>query len=312
MLNFLTALILTCLLLTPAAFAEKKVDSQKSSTKESLNQQVSQSKKDHRKSRLGVDQSDFMPSDGEFGLILSYSMDYDSLQTQSPETVRHFLGATGTYSFSKNLSAYGSMSVGHETNKFNIVRDNPEDNFHGISNLNMGMVYSLSQQPSWLARNAFTLNVGFPISERSRVNKQFINLSLSNYLQTKSWNRLSIYNRMTANVIGQTLKFSVWNDDGFSGDQLNRDWLVQTATGINVRITQRIGLRSSLNINNVHFLDGTWNLSFGNQTAVFANYFGVQFYAQMFNRSYAENQTLQPLYYDKYRRFFAAGMTYAF
>jgi len=303
--TLLFILSFTFLYLAPvqALSKEKSLKSSKVKTKK---------KKKSTQKRLGIDQSDFMPSAREFGFIFSYSFDYNSLQNVSPHQINHYLGVSATYSIDKNFSSFMSMSVRHTSENLNVIRRGPEDNFHEISNLNLGAVYSHLKNGPWLARNAVTLSASFPLSERSRVNMEFIRLNLSHYIQSKPWNRISFYNRIRGNLLANRSRFSIWDNDGFSGGTLNRDWLIQNSAGANVSITDRIGLRSSLTLNNTHFLDGSWDFSFGNQVSVFANYFGVQFYLQMFNQSYPENEGLQLIYYDQYRRFFAGGLTYAF
>lgn len=262
--------------------------------------------------RLGVDQSDFMPEAGKFGVILSYSFDFDSLQTTDPPQLNHYLGVSGTFSIDRNFSAFVSMSASHRSENFRVIRRGPNDNFHEISNLSLGTIYAHQKNPSWVVRNALTFSSTFPLSERSRVDQQFINLNLAHYIQSKPWMRLSLYNRLRANFLGNRLRFSVWDNDGFSGGRTNRDWLVQNAIGVNFKVAKRIGIRSSFTVNNTRFLDNSWNLAFGNQISIFANYSGFQFFLQMFNSSYPENESLQILYYDPYRRFFAGGLTYAF
>ena len=116
------ALALSILLPLSAAGAES---GDKASKQKSVKAKLKEpSKKDLARKKIGVDQSDFMPSANSFGLITSYSLNYDDLQQESRKSVNHRLGVAGTYSFNRSLSTYASLSVSHQTQDEKIVRQN--------------------------------------------------------------------------------------------------------------------------------------------------------------------------------------------
>lgn len=259
------------------------------------------------KKKIGVDQSDFMPSANSFGLIVSYAAFYDDLEQVDQKTVQHRVSFAGTYSFDKYWSSYGALGFSHQSYGSNIVKENDNDDFHEISDLNLGLVYTKMNPLSFVSRSSNTLNVGLPVSERARVDKHIANISLTNFMQSHSWNRFSLFNRFTGNFIWNTQRFST-----FMNDEMNRDWLISNSFGFTYMITNRWGARWNFRADTLRSLDGSWELSFGDNISTFANISGFQIFASMVNNSYQENERVDLGYYDKYRRFFLGGVTYAF
>ena len=260
-----------------------------------------------KKKKIGVDQSDFMPDANRFGFIVSYGASYNDLELVDTKTVNHRVSFSGTYGFDKHWSSYASIGASHETYDGNIYRANDSDNFHNLSNLNLGVVYSKMKPLSFVRRSSNTLNIGLPVSERSRVDNHIGTISLTNFMQSYDWNRFSVFNRALVQYLGQTQRFSVFNND-----TLNRDFLLSNSFGLTYMPLKRVGLRYSVRINGVRFLDSSWNVSFGNNASIFANYFGVQFFASMINNSYPEDERIDLVYFDEFRRTFMGGLTYAF
>ncbi len=272
------------------------------------------SKADEGKKKIGVDQSDFMPSANSFGLIVSYSANYNDLEQVNQKTVGHGVSIAGTYSFDKHFSSYGAIGFQHQSYDSNIVRDNDNEEFHQVSNLNLGLVYTKMKPLSFISRSSNTLNVGLPVSERARIDKHIANLSLTNFMQSYGWKDFSLFSRLTANYLWNTQRFSLYSNDrlGLVGDVLNRDLLLSESFGVTYMVTQRWGVRWNFSANIVRFLDDSWSLSFGDNISTFANVSGFQLFASMINNSYQENERIDLGYYDKYRRIFLGGVTYAF
>jgi len=262
---------------------------------------------DTKKKKIGVDQSDFMPAANKFGLIATYNTSYNSLEQTDLKTYRHRLNFAGTYSFSKSWSSYAAIGVSHESTGDKIVRENDSDPFHEFSNANVGVVFSKMKPIRYIRRSSNTLNIGLPVSRRSRVDKHVANISLTNFLQSYSWNRFSLFNRLTGNYLWQTQKYSL-----FLNDRLNRDLLVSNSFGATYMPLQRLGVRVSLRADGTRYLDSSWDMTFGNNVSLFANYFGCQFFAALINNSYQENERIDLGYYDKYRKIYLAGVTYVF
>ena len=298
----LTFILIFLLLGAPLSYAAPTEKSSESKVKAKLNKKGNKARK-----RIGVDQSDFMPSANNFGFITSYVVNYDDLQPVDDKTVNHRIGLAGTYSFSRATSVYAAMSVTHQTQDTKIVRENDTDQFHGVSNLNLGTVYTYSPEMSFVARSSNTFNVALPISERSQVDNHICSFSATNFLVSPGWNRFSLYSRVTANFLWNQLRFSVFNRD-----QLNRDWILAGTFGVNYQVLKSVGIRASVSSNNTRYLDGSWENSFGNRFAVFSNIKGYQIFASLANFSYPENDRLDVTYFDEYRRNFTLGVTHAF
>lgn len=289
------------------ALAETK----ESESTESQTQVKTSAKKDTKrvvktKNRLGVDQSDFMPSEQQFGFIVSYSAGYDQLQQEEAKSITHNISIAGTYSFNQKFSSYAAVALSHESQGEKIVRENDTDQYHGLSNFNLGLVYTFSPNIAFINRSSNTLNISLPLSERSQIDEQIMSASLVNFMTTKSWMKLSLFNRLNTNYLWNTQKFSIFDNT------LNRDWLLSETFGVNYQVLQSVGLRASLQVSQVRYLDSTWDLNFGNQFAVFSNLYGFQLFAAYSNFSYPENDRLDIGFYDKYKRFFSMGVTYAF
>ena len=284
-------------------YAEEKAQEKSSKVKLTVTDKAAKK----QRSRLGVDQSDFMPSEQQFGFVTSYSMSYDDLQQENPKTLSHMVSLAGTYSFSKATSAYAALAVTHDSEGNRIVRENDTDQYHGISNFNLGLVYTFSPEVMFISRSSNTINLSLPLSERSQIDKHILSASLVNFMTSGSWNKLSLFNRLSANYLWNTYKFSI-----FDNDTLNRDWLVTESLGVNYQVLRAVGIRVSGQASMVRFLDSTWEMSFGNQFAIFSNISGFQVFASMSNHSYPENNRLDLGYYDKFRRIYSMGVTYAF
>ena len=253
-----------------------------------------------------------MPEANSFGVIVSYGVRYNDLQLVEEKTYQHRLSLAGTYSFNKYWSAYGAVSASHQAQGDKIVRSNDTDDFHEISNLNFGAVYSKMKPLSFVNRSSNTLNVGLPVSRRSRVDKHVASLSLTNFMQSYSWKNFFLFNRLSGNYLWNTQRFTLFNNDVFRGGRLNRDWLVSNSFGVTYMVLPRLGARFNYRADMVRFLDGSWEMSFGNNFSVFTNIKGFQVFASMINNSYEENERIDLSFYDKYRRIFLGGVTYAF
>ena len=257
--------------------------------------------------KLGVDQSDFMPSANNFGAVVFYGGRYDDLQQTTEKTMVHTLAVSGTYSFSDRLSSFASIAFDHETNKNKIVRDNSQDDFHRMSDASVGAIYNVRKPTPYLLMNSTTFTVSLPVSERSRFDKTRFYTAISNYTETNSWHKVSVFYRVTADYLSNRLRFSVYD-----GDALNRDVNVLNIFGMNYLIFPWMGLRASLVTQTTRFLDNSWDLTFGNRLSVYSNIYGFQVTAGILNNAYPENDRLVVDYYDRYRRLYSIGVTYAF
>lgn len=283
--------------------------SQTSKTKAEVKKKKNQSKK-----KIGVDQSDFMPDANSFGFIVTYAASYNDLEQIDTKTVNHRVSFAGTYSFDKHWSAYGAIGASHESNGSKIVRDNDNDQFHRLSNLNVGAVYTKNKPLSFVRRSSNTLNVSLPVSERAQIDKHVANISATNFMQTYSWNKFSIFNRFSGNFLWNTQRFTIFDNpqSGNRGDRLNRDWLVSNSLGVTYMILPRVGARFNYRVDMVRFLDDTWSMSFGDNFSLFANVSGFQLFVTTINNSYLENERIDLGYYDRFRRVYLGGVTYAF
>lgn len=261
-----------------------------------------------KKTRVFVgDQSDLMPSANSFGLITSYTLSFDQLAQVEMKTVSHRVGLAGTYSFDKFWSAYAALAANHETYSNKIIRDNEKDYFHKISNVNMGLVHNINNPVTYMRRMSNTLNLALPVSERSRVDKHIANIGFTNFIQSGRWANMFLFNRFNLDFLWNTQKFSL-----FSGDIMNRDWLISNSFGLHYQAFDRVGFRVSSRLNSIRYLDKSWNLGFGSNISIFTSLAGLQIYVGMINNSYPENERLDFGYYDKYKRLFIGGVTYAF
>jgi len=260
-----------------------------------------------KRKKLGVDQSDFMPAENRFGAILSYGLRYDDLQQTKKKTVGHVVSLAGTYSFSEKWSSYLSVSFAHDTAGGEIVKENDDDEYHAMSDLNAGVVYTLRQPLQYLAVNSTTFNLSLPVSERSQIDKNVVDATVSNYTQSKSWYRFSLFNRANVDYLWNRLKFSVYD-----GDTLNRDWLFANGLGFNYQILDNVGFRASLAMEMSRYLDDSWDLTFGNRLTIYSNFKGFQVFASVVNNAYPENERVDIDFYDKYKRLYSVGVVYAF
>ncbi len=257
--------------------------------------------------KLGVDQSDFMPKANNYGAVIYYGGRYDDLQQTTEKTVLHSLGISATYSFTDRLSSFLSVGFDHETNKNKIVRDNDQNDYHQMSDISLGMIYNIRKPTPYLLMNSTTLTLSLPTSERSQYDKTLFDLTLSNYLESNQWNRVSLFYRLTGDYLSNRLRFSV-----YEGDTLNRDWNFSNIIGLNYLILPGLGVRVSFVTQNTRFLDNSWDMTFGNRISMYGNLFGFQISAGMLNNAYPENDRLLVDYYDKYRRLYSVGIAYAF
>ena len=296
-LKILLILILTAIAL-PTLGKEKKVNVTK--------KVITKKNTALKKKRIGVDQSDFMPSANNFGLIASYGLTYNELEEVERKTVNHFISLAGTYSFDKHWSSYLSSAVSYQTYNNNVFRENESDQYYNMSNTNLGVVYSKMRPLSFVRRSSNTLNFSLPTSERSQVDNHVMAISLSNFMSSYSWKRFSLFNRLHANFL--------WNQERFSRttDLVNRDWLVSNSTGLTYLITNKFGVRASFRANYTRYISGEWIQGFGNGVSLFGNLGGFQVYASMVNNAYPENERLDVFFFDEYRRLYSMGVTYAF
>ena len=264
-----------------------------------------------KKKTIILDQSNLMPTSHKFGFIGKYSIYYNDLEQVKSKTNKHKISFSNAYSFDKNWSAYGSIGMSHESYKRHIVRDTKSDPFHKISNINLGIVYRrnkpFDKYFDSLSKSSSTFNLSLPTSERSRVDKHIANVSLSYFIQTHKWNNFSLFNRLSTNYIWNTQRFSLFLDD-----QMNRDWLTSNSLGLTYMIAEMIGLRFIYRANMKRYLDGSWNLDFGNNLSLFTQLNNFNFSLSMINNSYQENDKIDLGYYDKYRKTFIGGVTYVF
>ncbi len=259
-----------------------------------------------KKTKLGVDQSDFMPSANRFGLIASYIFRYNQLEQVEMKTTRHVLSLAGTYGIDKHWSGYSALGLIHESYSGNIVRNSKSEPFHQFSNLNMGVVYSKAKPLSFINRSSNTLNISLPTSELSRYDKHIGSVSLTNYMGSYSWNKLILFNRIMANYLWNSQKYSI------TTDLINRDWLLANSVGVTYVPWSYLGLRVSFNTSAEHYLDEKWILTTGNNITLFANAQRFQLFLSYLNQSYPENDRIDPITFDRYRRLISGGITYSF
>lgn len=291
-----------------AVFAQDNQDqtNEKSQSEKSDKTLNTQNNKSIQKKKIGVDQSDFMPSSHHFGVVTSYILRYNNLEQVKYKAIQHQLTIAGTYSFDEFWSSYASMALYHETYQDKIFRPNNTDRFHSLSDINLGLVYSKMKPLSFVRRSSNTLNITLPTSEQSQEDQQVTNISLSNFMQSHSWKNFALFNRFLINYGWNRLKYSR------TTDLINNDWTLMNSFGLNYVPTPLFGLRASFNMSTTRYLNDVWNMGFGNGFAIFSNWQGFQFYASMVNQSYPEKYRIDPIYFDRYRQLFSAGVTYAF
>ena len=125
-------------------------------------------------------------------------------------------------------------------------------------------------------------------------------------MTSPSWNNISLFNRFFVDYLWNSQKYSV------TTDLINRDFLASNSLGINYFPVSWIGFRMSQRIDYERDLNGKWIQSFGGNFAIFSNIKGVQVFASYINSSYPENDRLDVTFFDKYRRLYSFGLTYAF
>ena len=126
-------------------------------------------------------------------------------------------------------------------------------------------------------------------------------------MESYRWKGLSLFDRVSANYLWNTQRFSLFLDD-----QMNRDWLVSNSFGLTYMFLETLGVRFIYRADMKRYLDESWDLGFGNNLSLFANLSSFQVFLSMINNSYQENDRIDLGYYDKYRRIFTGGVTYAF
>lgn len=259
-----------------------------------------------KKKKLGVDQSDFMPEENNFGLVASYSLFYNELEQVERKTVSHSFSLSGTYSFDKHWSTYISSAILYQTFNNKVFRENESEDYYNLSNTNVGVIYSKMKPLSFIRRSSNTLNVSLPTSQRSQDDQHKMALSYTNFMGSYGWKSFSLFNRLHANFLWNELKFSR------TTDLVNRDWFIANSFGINYLITRRVGVRASLRLNYTRYITGEWIQGFGDDLSAFANLSGFQLFASYSNNAYPENDRLDIFFFDEYRRFYRFGVTYAF
>jgi hypothetical protein len=257
--------------------------------------------------RIGVDQSDFMPEENNFGLIGSYVLTFNELEEVERKTVLHRFSLAGTYSFSSQLSGYVVMNMAHESYQNKIFRENDSDPYHTISDFNFGVIYTSVNPLKFIRRSSTTLNLALPVGERSRVDRQIGSVAITNFLQGNSWKGFFIFNRFNSQYVQQSQRFSL-----FEEDTLNRDLLISESIGLTYLPSSYIGVRWSVRADLLRYLDQSWDLSFGNNISLFSNFSGFQIFASLINNSYPENERIDVSYYDRFRRIYMMGVTYVF
>lgn len=280
--------------------------SKKNSKTEIAAKKKNKDQKPLKKKKLGVDQSDFMPSAQSFGFILGIGASYNRLEQVESKTINHRLNLAGTYSFDNHWSTYVAGSIRYETFNGSVFRANDSDQFYNPSDINLGVVYSKMKPLSFVRRSSNTLDISIPTSERSRFDGYKTSISLTNFMQSYSWNKFSIFNRVFADYLVNEYKYSV------TTDLINRDWLISNSIGVNYMYSSYLGIRASFRVNGVRYISRDWNVSFGNSISVFSNISGFQVFANFINNSYPENDRLNLNYYDQYRQIISGGITYAF
>ena len=159
------------------------------------------SEKELEKKKLGVDQSDFMPESNSFGLIFSYRTSYDQMEQVERKSYNHFLGIAGTYSFDKHWSSYMATGLSYETFGNNVYRETQEDYFYNMADVSFGLIYSKMKPLSFVRRSSNTLDITLPTSERAQIDEHRLYLSLTNFMTSYTWKKLSLFNRINANYI---------------------------------------------------------------------------------------------------------------
>jgi len=260
-----------------------------------------------KKKIIGTDRSEFMPEENNFGFVFSYWAGYDHLEQVQYKTVKHQLGISGSYSFDKALSIYSAIGLGYSTYKNKIFKENDDDSYGQLSNLDIGAVYAFRPKASFLRMHSNTFNVSLPVSEESRFDQHRGEYTLTNFLFTQPWHGFSLANRVTAEYLKKKYKFSVFNDG-----QLNRDLVFMESISLIYQVIDIVSLRFGVAADYTRYLDDSWDMNFGNQASIIVNYWGAQFFATMVNRSYPENERMDFGYYDRYRRLYRVGITYAF
>ena len=260
-----------------------------------------------KKTKLSLDQSDFMPSNRRFGFIGTYSISYNNIEPVNKKNHNHNLSFSIAYKLNQSWSLYSSISLSHQSQGFNIVRTDKRGSFHKISNLNIGAVHEQSQFIKFINRSSSTLNISLPVSERSRFDKHIASISASHFMGGYSWKGISPFIRLSSNYLWNTQLFSQ-----FLNDKINRDWLLSSGFGLNYIFLDQFGLRFSYQADIVRSLDGSWSQSFGNNLSLLSNIGSAQISIGIVNNSYPENDRLDVGYYDKYQRIIHGNITYAF
>ena len=258
------------------------------------------------KEKVGSDQSDLMPSKKKFGFIGTYTISYDGLEPVKPKTNKHRLSLSGAYGFDEYWSVYGGFSLGYESYKMNIFRYHDSDPFYRISDLNLGVVHTQGEL-NFLRKSSTTFNIGLPVSERSRVDKHVANLSLSYFMESYAWKGFYLFDRTSVNYLWNTRKFSLFLDD-----QMSSDWFLSNSLGLKYVFLKRFDIRFLYRANMKRYVDGSWDLEFGNNLSFYAYFKRFYLFVSMINKSYQENDRIDLGYYDPYRRVFIGGVTCVF
>ena len=242
----------------------------------------------------------------KFVFSLGYEIAYNDLEEVDEKTLNHQVDVLGAYKLNRHTSIYGNLGFNHQTKGQYVFRDNDTDEYHSVAFLNFGVYSKMSALPKYFRKSAYRFVLSLPVTRKNIIDGHLVTASASNVTTTQAWNKFSIFNKFSARYTWHRLKFSM-----YSNGRLNRDWLLSESLGLAFDPEDNLGVRFSLGVHSVRYLDSSWDLSFGNQLSIFYNQWDLQFFVSYINDSYPENDRLDFGYYDKYRKLYIVGVTYA-
>ncbi len=246
-----------------------------------------------------------VPTPEVWGIQLFYGGSYNALQTQKVKTLSHRLGLSLSYNLVSSWHLSSSIGVNHMSHGRAIYKSNDSEYFHNLSYADISISKSGFKSFSFIGYGSYSLTYNFPLDIRSRWDKKNGDLSASLFLQSKSWNRLSIYHSTSLSYALHTMRFS-----SYSGDRLNSNFNALHSLGLSFRFLKKMSLSLSSSLSSSRYLDQTWSSRFSNRIRLAARVKKLRFHLSLSNNSYSDETFYKPLYFDQYRRLYSFGVSY--
>ncbi len=243
----------------------------------------------------------------KYGFGASYGMSYDALETVEDKTIGHQLGLNARYFLGNNWLLNSSVAFFHNSFDLKVYRANPDDNYHQVSDTNLGLTHVKRNLNKYIARIADRISILLPTSERSRIDQRRFALTFSNSVASGSWKKFRLIQSFSASYASHRLKFSLFNNDS-----LNRDLALTESLALTYQAFPWLGLSFNAYFRVFRFLDKSWDNTFGNSVTVFTSVGRAGIFLSYINRSVSELDGYRIDYFNSFERVIQAGVTYDF